>query len=170
MAKVFLSLGSDVGDRLEFLARAVAELRKRTEITSLSSVYDTEPKGMKDRRRFYNMAAEIRTDLSPRDLLRELKGIERALGRKDHTHLLPREIDIDILLYESVVYRDGVLSVPHPRMEQRRFVLEPLHEIAPDIRHPVTGQSISSLLEHCQDRSNVTRTDHTVNSSYASKD
>ena len=170
MARVFLGLGSDMGDRLEFLSRAVAAIRERAELAALSSVYETEPVGMTDPGLFYNLALEVRTALAPRELLLELKAIERELGRKDHADRMPRQIDIDILLYEALVYRDPVLSVPHPEMEGRRFVLEPLCEIAPDVIHPVSGLTVCRLLERCQDHSNVVRTKHTVNGSYASND
>ena len=170
MARAFLGLGSDVGDRLECLSRAVGALSRMMRVTALSSVYETEPVGMSDRGLFYNIVAEVHTNMPPEALLKEIKGIERELGRKDRTHLMPREIDIDILLYDGLVHRDGTLSVPHPEMERRRFVLEPLAELAPDIVHPVSGLTAGQMLERCEDHSDVVRTNHTLNRSYASEE
>ena len=167
MFRVILGLGSNVGDRYRFLQRAVEELSQRWSIQSVSGIYETEPVGMElEALNFYNMVADIETPLFPADLLKELKKIEASLGRKSHTHRMPREIDIDIELYKGYSYEDSRVTVPHPELERRRFVLEPLYEIAPTLVHPVNGRTIGTLLRQCTDRSRVVRTEHTLTTQF----
>lgn len=167
MYRVFLGLGSNVGDRVKFLSMAVDELKKKIQIVSLSSIYETEPVGIKNQREFYNMVVEGRTELKPSELFQAVKVIEHHLGRKENTHLMPREIDIDILLYDGYVYHDIMLNVPHTEMKHRRFVLEPFDEIAPDVLHPGSKKTIKTLLAACNDRSKVVRTTHSLSTAHA---
>jgi 2-amino-4-hydroxy-6-hydroxymethyldihydropteridine diphosphokinase len=146
---VYLSLGSNVGDRADNLARALAALaREQIELVALSSVYETAPQDAPGQPWFLNMVAECRTGLMPLRLMKLLLRIERELGRVRHakTERGPRPIDIDILLFGNAVMQSQELNIPHPRMLQRRFVLEPLLEIAPNVRHPLNRQPLHQYL------------------------
>lgn len=156
--RVFLSLGSNVGDRLAYLTAAAREINHIAPIRSVSSVYETEPVGNKKQPRFLNLVLEVETLFMPPDLLVELKAIENRIGRKDRGAGQAREIDIDILMYHGWTYEDRNVAVPHPEMERRRFVLEPLSEIAPRAIHPIHGQTVTTMLRHCHDPSRVMRT------------
>ena len=150
MARAFIGLGSDLGDRAAHIAAAVAclsELR-RTELVKLSTLIETEPVGVTDGGKFLNGAAELRTDLTPVELLCELQDIEARLGRVRTEHWGPRTIDLDILLYDDTVIDMPRLRVPHPLMCRRGFVLAPLAEIAPAVIHPTTGKTIRELLDN----------------------
>ncbi len=162
MFRVYLGLGSNVGDRLNNLKKAISELEKFVKILNVSSVYETEPWGVQNQDRFYNSVVEIETDLYPLELLNKLKQIETKLGRKKYTHMQARTIDIDILLYHGWSYETNTLAVPHPELERRRFVLEPISEIAPLAVHPILGKTMISLLRHCRDKSLVMRTVYTL--------
>ena len=151
MTTVYLGLGSNLDDRRRNLEAALDALRAHPQIavTAVSSFLETDPVGgPPGQGRFLNAAAKIETDLSPEALLEELKRVERALGRKPGPRWGPREIDLDILLCGEEILETGTLVIPHPRMRERRFVLEPLAEIAPDVRDPVTGLSVRALLAH----------------------
>jgi 2-amino-4-hydroxy-6-hydroxymethyldihydropteridine diphosphokinase len=160
MARVYLGLGSNKGERLNYLQSALIETAKlsRTSVHTVSSVYETEPVGNKDQAEFLNAVAEIETDLSPHDLLSELKRIEKNLGRKERIRWGPREIDIDILYYDDVVLRDDSIQIPHGEIANRRFVLIPLNEIAQGLMDPARKLSIVDLLKFCPDTSTVRRT------------
>jgi 2-amino-4-hydroxy-6-hydroxymethyldihydropteridine diphosphokinase len=167
MFRVILGIGSNVGDRLAFLRKGVEAIGERWTIHAMSAVYETEPIGMEmEALNFYNMVADIETGLFPAELLKDLKKIEASLGRKLKTHRMPREIDIDIELYKGYSYEDNSVKVPHPELENRRFVLEPLYDIAPTLVHPVSGKTIGTLLRQCTDRSRVIRTDHDFTPQY----
>jgi GTP cyclohydrolase IV len=144
---IFLALGSNLGDRRANLAAAVQRLRSAVKITATSSVYETEPVGYADQPRFLNMALQGWTTLSPEALLAYVKSIEAALGRQPTFRNGPRPIDIDILFYDDIVHEQELLSIPHPRLTGRAFVLAPLAEIAPDYVDPASGRSIQQLLE-----------------------
>ena len=149
MTTVYLGLGSNLGDRRRNLEAALDALRAHPQIavTAVSSFLETDPVGgPPGQGRFLNAAAGIETDLAPGALLEELKRVERALGRKPGPRWGPREIDLDILLYGEEIVKTEALVIPHPRMRERRFVLEPLAEIAPAARDPVTGLSVRDLL------------------------
>lgn len=148
MKLVYLSLGSNLGDRERHLEMALQKLAAPDlHILRVSSVYETEPVGTSDPRLFLNLVAEAETELFPMQLLWRVGKIEQALGRVRTVVNGPRTIDIDILLYSLAVIHTIALQVPHPRMTERRFVLAPLAELAPDLRHPVTHQTIRELLD-----------------------
>ena len=147
--RAYIGLGSNLGDRELKLLMAVAELGKLpgTKVTALSSFYETEPVGGVPQENFYNAVARISTTLAPLELLDALKRIEvNVFHRVDSGHWGPRSMDLDILLYGEVVLESDRLTIPHPRLAERRFVLQPLSDIAPKLVHPVLGVSISHLL------------------------
>lgn len=147
MKTVYLSLGSNIGDREAMLRSALEALPAAgVEVTRTSSIYETEPQHLLDQRWFLNMVAECRTDLFPMQLLGRTKKIEHQLGRRRTVSNGPRIIDIDIILYGSAVVHATELEIPHPRFRERRFVLAPLKELAPDLRDPVTRRTIADLL------------------------
>ena len=147
---VYLSLGSNLGEREENLRRACEALeREHLHIVSRSSVYETEPQDVTGQRWFLNMAVECETRCFPIQLLTMLQRIERELGRVRGAGTVrrgPRTIDIDILLFGSVTMETPQLVIPHPRMIERRFVLEPLVEIAPELRHPGSKEPFTRYL------------------------
>jgi 2-amino-4-hydroxy-6-hydroxymethyldihydropteridine diphosphokinase len=145
---VYLSLGSNLGDRAEMLRRAIAALPGAgVEVSRASSVYETEPMELREQSWFLNLVVECRTELFPRQLLGRLKKIELSLGRKRLVPKGPRSIDIDIILYGRVVMAMPDLTIPHARFRDRRFVLAPLAELAPELRDPVSGRTIVELLK-----------------------
>ncbi|ETA80843.1 2-amino-4-hydroxy-6-hydroxymethyldihydropteridine diphosphokinase [Youngiibacter fragilis] len=145
MSKVYLSLGTNMGDRLENLRAALELLDENLHIGKVSSVYETEPWGFEDQDRFLNIAASGDTDLSPEELLSFTQGIEASMKRVKTVRYGPRVIDVDILLYEGVKMDTERLTIPHPRIRERAFVLVPLMEIAED--DVIPGESISALLK-----------------------
>lgn len=149
MADVFLGLGSNEGDREDNIKRALALLEndKGIKIKAASSLYETKALGESLQPDFVNCVVKIKTDYEPQDLLKIAKSVEKALGREPHTHMLPRAMDIDILLYDNIDLDSLELRIPHSRLHLRRFVLEPLLEIDGSIRHPVTSEPLSDCLE-----------------------
>jgi len=143
--KVYLSLGSNVGDRKANLEKALRLLGQRLQIEQVSSVYETEPVGYTEQPRFLNAVCRVETDIGPLQLLSLIKGIEASLGRVPSFPNAPRPIDVDILFYSDLVMETPELTIPHPRIKERAFVLIPLLEIAPDLLHPVTSESIRDL-------------------------
>lgn len=144
--KIFLALGSNLGDRLANLQNTIRALPPEVQVTAQSPVYETPPWGYQDQPVFLNQVAAAQTALLPEELLRYLKDLEAELGRKPTFHYGPRQIDIDILFYDDLVYHSGDLVIPHPRLSERAFVLVPLADLAPQLRHPVSGESIQEML------------------------
>ncbi len=156
MTTVFLALGGNQGDRGAALDRAVAALAPAVRVLRLSPVYETAPMYVTDQPAFLNMALEAETDLPPADLLRALKAVEAALGRAPGgVRFGPRPIDIDILFYGDLVLAEPDLEIPHPRMAERAFVLAPLADIAPHLRHPALGLTVAELLARAPGRDTV---------------
>lgn len=153
MKTVYLSLGSNLGERQEHLAEALRLLEEAgVTVVRRSSLYETAPQDMPNQPWFLNLAVEAQTFLFPRQLLGQLKRIEKQMGRRRTVDKGPRIIDIDILFYGTAIIRTGDLEVPHPRLAQRRFVLDPMVELAPELRHPVTRQTMLELRERVLDQ------------------
>jgi 2-amino-4-hydroxy-6-hydroxymethyldihydropteridine diphosphokinase len=147
MSTVYISLGSNLGDREGNCIRAIELLGKKgIPVTKKSSVCETAPWGVTDQPLFLNMAIEITTGLNPHELLTILKDIETEIGRETSPRWGPRTIDLDILLFGDLIVEEDTLRIPHPLMHKRGFVLKPLSEIAPDATHPILQQRVHDLL------------------------
>ena len=157
MHLAYIGFGSNIGDRLVHIQNAIHALSKTEGITlqKVSSVYKTDPVGYEAQAHFLNGVAAIQTDLPPLSLLHTLKDIETAVGRQHRIRWGPREIDLDILIYEDMCLQKEKLVIPHPEMHLRRFVLVPLAEIAPDVVHPVFQETVQTLLDPLEDDKSV---------------
>jgi 2-amino-4-hydroxy-6-hydroxymethyldihydropteridine diphosphokinase len=145
---VYLGLGSNVGDREAHLREALDKLQARDlRLRRASSLYETEPVGLRDQRWFLNQVSEFETELFPLQLWQRIRRVENHLGRKRVVVNGPRTIDIDILLYGSALVKTAELEVPHPRYRERRFVLEPLAELNASLRDPETRQTVAAMLD-----------------------
>lgn len=157
MTMLYLLLGGNLGDKKKIFTEARELLGQRIgKMISFSSVYETEPWGFQANELFWNQVLKIETELSPEDVLRKIQQIEQDLGRiRKENRYDSRIIDIDILFYSDQIIEQEDLIVPHPRIQERKFTLVPLNEIAPDLVHPVFKKSIRHLLEECTDLLNV---------------
>ena len=153
MKTVYLALGANIGERARNLERALDALEAEgVHIVRRSSLYETEPRDVRDQPWFLNLVVEAETILLPRQLLSTIRRIEKNLGRKRVIAKGPRTIDIDILLFGRFVVDTPELQIPHPRLHERRFVLEPLAELAPELRHPVTRRTAREMLGDVMDQ------------------
>ncbi len=145
--RAYVGLGSNLGDRAAYLLLGLSALSRlpKTHLLRLSPVYETDPVGP-PQPPYLNMVAELETELSPKGLLAEMLRIEKALGRERRERWGPRTLDLDLLLYGDLVLEEEGLSVPHPRLHERAFVLVPLLDLLPEGRHPLLGQSFAELL------------------------
>ncbi len=156
----YVGLGSNLGDRARYLLLAVrGMLDSGLDVIRLSNIYETEPVEYEEQPAFLNMVAELRgsTLPSPEQTLARLLRIEYSLGRTRDVRMGPRTIDLDLLIFKDQQIETELLTVPHPRLAARRFVLVPLNELVPNLVHPVLGERISELLCHSEDRSEVIR-------------
>jgi 2-amino-4-hydroxy-6-hydroxymethyldihydropteridine diphosphokinase len=144
--RAYLSLGSNTGDRATNLREAITRLSQAGKVVAVSSFYETEPVEFTSQPWFLNCAVALDTDKTPNELLQTALAIERAMGRKRTQEKGPRNIDIDILLFEDAIVDEKGLKIPHPGLTSRRFVLEPLAEIAPEARDPALKKTVRELL------------------------
>lgn len=142
---VYLALGTNLGDRLANLKQAITALTPQLEVKAKSQVYETPPWGFEDQPKFLNQVLKANTYLDPEPLLKHLKRLEVALGRKEAFPNGPRLIDLDILFYDDLVMDKPSIVIPHPRLQERGFVLLPLMEIAPNLVHPVNKKSVREM-------------------------
>ena len=151
----YISVGSNLGQKLDNCRKGIAALTRSTDIRLIdqSSIYRTEPVDYQDQDWFVNYVVKIETKLDPLSLLEFIKSIEYAAGRvRDTIRFGPRVLDLDIILFDDLVVDDSKLTIPHPRMHKRRFVLKPICDIDPDITHPVLQQTMISLLENLDEK------------------
>lgn len=155
---IYIGLGSNIGDKKDYIIKAELEISKifNTKVLKSSSLYKTEPWGIKNQDFFLNSVLEIKTSLNPYELLSELKRIELVLGRKKREKWFEREIDIDLLFYNDFILEIEELKIPHPEISNRNFVLVPLCELNPDFVHPVFKKTMKELLNDSKDNSEVT--------------
>ncbi|MDH4231183.1 MAG: 2-amino-4-hydroxy-6-hydroxymethyldihydropteridine diphosphokinase [Nitrospirota bacterium] len=148
MAIVYIGLGSNLGDRKKNCLRAIGLLKQNgLSVTRQSSIYETKPWGVTEQPEFVNMAVKAETELAPFQLLALLKKIEKDMGRQETVRWGPRILDLDILLYDDIIMNTETLTIPHPLMQEREFVLRPLSEIAGEKVHPVLKKKIGELLK-----------------------
>ncbi|MBI3324242.1 MAG: 2-amino-4-hydroxy-6-hydroxymethyldihydropteridine diphosphokinase [Candidatus Omnitrophica bacterium] len=149
MARVFIGLGSNQGDRLQSLSRAVRRLAQlpSTRTAQMAPIYETKPIGGPPQPDFLNSVVELETSLSPHELFAWLQALERELGRTPGPRWGPRVIDLDLLFYDEMVIEEPAFTIPHPRLHERAFVLEPLVQLAPEFVHPVLRRSVTQLLQ-----------------------
>ena len=152
-----LSLGSNLGNRSKFINSAINFLSMTGTLTARSSLYETTPVGMKaNTRSFYNCIVVLESDIETEGMLKKIKQFEKSIGRGPaNSHMKPRQIDIDILFVDEIITNTFSLTIPHPEIGNRKFILEPLNEIIPDFTHPVSGKTIKTLLEKLNSDENV---------------
>ncbi len=171
---VYIGFGSNLGNRVDFCDRAITllGLLPHSQVLAVSSLYETEPvpdAGAPGEGWFLNGVVQLETDVTPQGLLTVCREIERSLGRDPEHRSGPRTLDLDILLYGDRVIQEQELTVPHPRLHLRRFVLEPLVEIEPKLVHPLLKQTVQTLLAQLTDKHQVRRLDPQPNTRYGSR-
>jgi GTP cyclohydrolase-4 len=155
LASVYLGLGANIGNRTQNFEKALDMLSQGAQVKQVSSFYETEPIGYSNQPQFLNAVCRISTSLSPEQLLALIKEIEATLGRKPSFRNAPRPIDIDILFYDEQIINSKELIIPHPRIEERAFVLIPLAELAPDMVNPANDKKVSEMLDNVEGRDGV---------------
>lgn len=145
-ATVFISLGANLGDRAAAIQRAVGELTVLGPVEAVSPIYETEPVDYVEQPLFLNAVVRLRTTRPPEDVLATLHLIEQQAGRERTLRYAPRPLDLDLLIYDDLIRDEPVLTLPHPRLHERAFVLVPLHDLAPNLAHPRLKQTIGELL------------------------
>ncbi len=155
MVEAFIAIGSNLGEREDNVKTALQLLKKKVRLLKVSSTYETEPMYVEDQNWFLNCVAKIETELPPRNLLVYLKDMERRMGRQKGVRYGPRIIDLDILFYGNEVVKDNDLEIPHPKIQERPFVLIPLVEIEPDHVHPLHQKTVLKLLSELNSEKSV---------------
>lgn len=145
MTKVFLALGSNLGNKKQYINEAIELLKKQINDIEVAKFYETKPQYYKEQDTFVNTVIAGFTNLNPKELLHFIKDVEKQIGRKKRFHFGPREIDIDILFYDDLIYKDENLAIPHPLLQERGFVLKPFLDLEPDFVHPVLKKTIKEL-------------------------
>jgi GTP cyclohydrolase-4 len=156
LATAYIGLGANLGDREQNLLRGLVLLHKKARVQRLSSIYETEPVDYAEQPKFLNCVGQVVTSLQPLELLEYCKSIEQALGRRPSFPNAPRPLDLDILFYDSRTVSLPGLSIPHPRLAERAFVLVPLAELAPDLVHPGLGKTVGELAAGVTGKEGVT--------------
>ena len=146
MHQIFLALGSNIENRKQHIETAIVLLREKVHDITVAPLYETKPRYFEDQQNFLNTVLSGYTDLKPMELLHFTKTVQQEVGRVERFRNGPREIDIDILFYDNVVYKDKELEIPHPRLQERDFVLQPFSDINPNFPHPVLKKTIRELL------------------------
>ena len=146
MHQIYLALGSNIENRKQHIETAIVLLCEKVRGITIAPLYETKPRYFEDQNNFLNTVLRGFTDLEPRELLQFTKAVQKEVGRVERFRNGPREIDIDILFYDNVVYKDEELEIPHPRLQERDFVLQPFADINPDFSHPVLKKTIRKLL------------------------
>lgn len=156
MSKAYLLIGGNLGDRQDNLQKAIAMINEQCgPLIKFSSLYETAAWGLTEQPSFLNQALEISTTLNARQLMHKILQIEKEMGRVRTEKLGPRSIDIDILFFNDEIYNLPFLTIPHPELQNRRFVLTPMAEIEPQLEHPILKKTIAQLLEECPDNLEV---------------
>lgn len=146
MHHIFLALGSNIENRKQYIETAVALLREKVRDITVAPLYETKPRYFEDQQNFLNTVLRGYTNLAPRELLHHTQAVQKKVGRIERFRNGPREIDIDILFYDDLIYQDEELAIPHPRLQERDFVLQPFADLDPDFPHPVLKKTIRELL------------------------